>query len=77
MELPEGRLAILVAAIGESLTGDMPGGMVADGDGLALTTRRGRLRLVEVKPAGGRAMTGAEYRRGRPAVLGWTVDRAS
>ena len=77
MELTDGRLAVLVAALGESVAGDTRGAMVADGDGLALATGRGRLRLVEVKPAGGRAMTGAEYRRGRPAVLGWAVDRTS
>ena len=74
VELEGGRLAVLVAAIGESVPGDAPGAMVADGDGLALATSRGRLRLLEVKPAGGRAMTGVEYRRGHPAVLGWTVD---
>ena len=33
----------------------------------------GRLRLLEVQPAGGRAMSAAELRRGRPAFAGATV----
>ena len=33
----------------------------------------GRLRLLEVQPAGGRVMSGAAYRRGRPGLLGSRV----
>ena len=38
--------------------------LVADGDGLALLTAAGRLRLLEVQPAGRTRMSGADYRRG-------------
>ena len=41
------------------------GELVAVGDGLALRTSLGLLRLDEVQPAGGRRMDGAAYRRGR------------
>lgn len=71
--LPEGRLAILRAAVADAAVEDVPGTLVADGIGLALTTRSGRLLLLEVRPAGGRAMDGAAFRRGRPAVIGTRV----
>ena len=73
VDLEEGRLAVLAAAVGESLGGDLPGAIVADGDGLAVATSRGRLRLVDVKPAGSRAMTGAAFRRGHPDAIGQVV----
>jgi methionyl-tRNA formyltransferase len=38
--------------------------------GLALTTSDGQLALVEVQPAAGRRMTGAELLRGRPSLVG-------
>ena len=40
------------------------GSLVPAGEALALQTSAGRLRLDEVQPAGGRRMSGAEYRRG-------------
>ena len=46
-----------------------PGTIVADGDGLALVTAQGALRLLRVQLAGGRAMSSAELRRGRPALV--------
>lgn len=70
-----GRLAILRAAISsasadEAPTG-VPGTLVADGSGLALVAGDGALlRLTEVQPAGGRAMDGAAFRRGRPGLVG-------
>ena len=48
-----------------------------DDGGLALATRDGRLLLAEVQPAGGRPMTGDEFVRGRPAILGQAVRLAS
>ena len=55
-----------------AIEGDAPasssaaeGELVAVGDGLALRTSLGLLRLDEVQPAGGRRMDGAAYRRGR------------
>jgi methionyl-tRNA formyltransferase len=68
-----GRLAVLRAAVGPGDAGDRPGLIVADGPGLALATADGRLRLLEVRPAGGRAMDGSAYRRGRPAAVGARV----
>lgn len=70
------RLAVLRAAVAESLPEDMPGRLVGDGPGLALTTIDGRLRLLEVRPAGGRPMPADAYRRGRPRVVGAVVPRA-
>ena len=56
--------------------GAAPGTLVAMGDGLALVVGDGRLRLVEVQPAGGRRMTGAELRRGQPALVGSRIADA-
>ncbi len=73
VDLPGGRLAVLRAAVGEGAGADEAGTVVADGRGIALATPTGRLSLVEVRPAGGRAMDGAAYRRGHPAVVGARV----
>jgi len=73
MEVPSGRLAILRAAVTASAAEDVPGTLVAAGPGLALATASGRLLLVEVRPAGGRPMDGAAYRRGHPAAVGSRV----
>jgi methionyl-tRNA formyltransferase len=73
METAGTRLAVVRAAAVESLPGDTPGRLVADGDGLALATTEGRLRLLEVRPAGGRTMSAAELRRGRPALAGTAI----
>ena len=73
VELPEGRLAILRAAVADGAAEDLPGTLVAEGAGLALATGSGRLVLLEVRPAGGRPMDGAAFRRGRPAVIGSRV----
>ena len=73
LELPGGRLAVLRAAVVDAVAGDAPGTLVVDGDGLALATASGRLALLEVRPAGGRPMDGAAYRRGRPAAAGSRV----
>jgi methionyl-tRNA formyltransferase len=73
VDLADGRLAVLSATVGEGDPGDVPGVLVADGAGLALATGDGRLRLLAVRPAGGRPMDGTAYRRGRPAVIGARV----
>lgn len=73
VELSEGRLAVLRAAVAGAATGDQPGTLVAEGAGLALATGAGRLVLLEVRPAGGRSMDGAAYRRGHPAAVGSRV----
>jgi methionyl-tRNA formyltransferase len=73
LELPEGRLAVLRAAVADAVAGDVPGTLVAEGAGLALATAAGRLLLFQVQPAGGRSMDGAAYRRGRRATVGSRV----
>lgn len=72
-----GRLAILRAAVSQGRAGDRVGTLVADGDGLALVTSDGWLRLLEVQPAGGRPMPAAAFRRGHPTVLGSVVGGAA
>jgi methionyl-tRNA formyltransferase len=73
VEVPSGRLAVLRVAVGEPAAEDVPGTLVADGPGLALATGMGRLLLLEVRPAGGRPMDGAAYRRGHPGAVGSQV----
>jgi len=67
---PSGRLVILRAAAAPSEAGDRVGTLVPDGAGLALVTIEGRLRLLDVQPAGGLPMPAAAFRRGHPAILG-------
>jgi len=74
LELPTGRLTLLAAEAVEAGVGaEAAGSLVADGDGLALATSAGCLRLLEIQPAGGRSMTGSAYRRGHPTVVGQIV----
>jgi methionyl-tRNA formyltransferase len=68
-----GRVAVLRAEVATSLPGDLPGALEPDHGGLALTTAAGRLRLLEVRPAGGRAMSAADLKNGRPAIVGAPV----
>jgi methionyl-tRNA formyltransferase len=77
LETRSGRLAVLRGAVSEQVEGDRPGDLVPDGNGLALVAADGRLRLLEVQPAGGRPMSGAEYRRGHAGVLGQPVGGAA
>ncbi|MGZ3586256.1 MAG: methionyl-tRNA formyltransferase [Candidatus Limnocylindrales bacterium] len=53
-----------------SASGPPAGTFLADADGLLLQVGDGRLRLLEVQPAGGRRMSGAELHRGRPGLVG-------
>jgi methionyl-tRNA formyltransferase len=69
VETPIGRIAIIEAAVVAGEPGDEPGRLVADGDGLALASVDGRLRFLKVRPAGGRVMTAADYRRGAGRAL--------
>jgi methionyl-tRNA formyltransferase len=68
LDLPGGRLVVHAGHVEPSLSGDRRGAIVAHGKGLALATSDGRLVLDEVQPAGGRRMSGADLRRGRPAL---------
>jgi len=73
-ETADGRIvvwateAFMVAPDGP-VSDDRVGWLRADGDGLALATIDGRLRLLEVQPAGGRRMSAAALRRGRPGLV--------
>ena len=72
-ETTAGRLllwAVTVIGPADVPPGEAPGRLCADGNGLALVTADGGLRLLEVQPAGGRRMSGAELRRGRPGLVG-------
>ena len=70
VETEAGRLVVLRAAVGTRAAEDRTGELVADDSGLALVAADGRLRLLEVQPAGGRPMSGEAFRRGHPAVVG-------
>ncbi len=68
-----GRLIVRSASVGPSASIDEPGHLVADEDGLALTTTDGRLRLGQVQLEGRRAMDAPTLRRGAPALVGTSV----
>jgi methionyl-tRNA formyltransferase len=69
LETDAGRLVVLAASLGLEV-GEPAGRLVAAGPGLALATTGGLLVLDRVQPAGGRPMSGAELRRGRPGLVG-------
>jgi methionyl-tRNA formyltransferase len=73
VETAEGRLIVHAAQVAPSVPGDAPGQIEADGDGLALTTTDGRLRLTDVQLAGRRRTDAAALRRGAPALAGRPV----
>ena len=75
LDTAAGRLAVLAGSAAPVQPGDRPGVLVAHDDGLALVTIDGRLRLDRVQPAGGRPMSGPEFRRGRGRdLLGPRLD---
>lgn len=74
LEVGAGRIAVLQARTASAQAGDEPGRLVDDAvSGLALATTDGRLRLLEVQPAGGRPMAAAALVRGRPRLIGTRV----
>jgi methionyl-tRNA formyltransferase len=74
VETPSGgRLIVESATLAPATPGDIAGHLAADGDGLALTTSDGRLRLGLVRVAGRRSMTSADLRRGTPGLVGCAV----
>ena len=73
LDLPGGRVGVLDARVAPSADGDVPGRIVAGDEGPALATADGRLLLREVQPAGGRAMSGEAWLRGRPSIVGSDV----
>jgi methionyl-tRNA formyltransferase len=68
-EVPSGRFTVLRAGTAASAPDAVPGDLRPAGRGLALITADGALELLEVQPAGGRAMRGEELVRGRPGLL--------
>jgi methionyl-tRNA formyltransferase len=70
VETDAGRLLIWRAEAVASAADLSPGTICADGDGLAVATADGLLRLLDVQPAGGRRMDGAALRHGRPGLAG-------
>jgi methionyl-tRNA formyltransferase len=70
LDTPAGRLVIHKASVAPAEQGDMPGSLVAQGDGFALTTGDGRLVLDEVQLAGRRPLAGPDFLRGQRELLG-------
>ncbi len=68
LETSVGRLVVLGASVVPGVEGP-PGQLVAAGPGLALATTDGSLVLDQVQLAGGRPMSAAELRRGRPTIV--------
>lgn len=73
LETDLGRLIVHDAGPIPAEPGDTPGRIVDDGEGLALTTADGRLRLQRVQLAGRRPTDAASLRRGAPALVGQAV----
>jgi methionyl-tRNA formyltransferase len=68
-----GRLIVRSATVGPSASIDGPGHLVADDDGLALTTVDGRLRFGQVQLEGRRTMDAPTLRRGAPGLVGASI----
>ena len=73
VETAAGRMAVHRASVRPSAPGDEAGTLVAEGAGLALATGDGRLVLDEVQLAGRRPLSGAEFVRGHPELIGTAV----
>jgi methionyl-tRNA formyltransferase len=73
VETTEGRLIVHAARATVGAMSDQPGRIEADGEGLALTTADGRLRLIEVQLAGRRRTDAPSLRRGSPGLAGRPV----
>jgi methionyl-tRNA formyltransferase len=74
LETPEGRVIVWEARPLEAGASRRAGTLLRlPANRLAVTAQDGLLELLEVQPAGGRRMTGAELLRGRPALAGAPV----
>lgn len=69
LETTAGRLGVLAAEVEALDLGGEPGRLLGDGRSLAITTGAGRLRLVRVRPEGGKEMDPLAFLNGRPAFL--------
>lgn len=74
VDTAHGRLIVHEATVVVAAPGDEPGRLVADGNGLALTTSSGRLRLVRAQLAGRRVTDATSLRRGAPGLVGLAVE---
>jgi methionyl-tRNA formyltransferase len=72
----ENRLQIMATKfIDANPAGETPGTVLAvDADGIVVSAGKGKLRLVRVKPANGRAMPAADYARGHRLAPGERLD---
>lgn len=70
LDTEAGRLLVHEAHADDARPADEPPALVEHDDGLAIVTVAGRLVLDRVQPAGGRAMSGAEFARGHRGLLG-------
>jgi methionyl-tRNA formyltransferase len=74
IETPVGRVIVWDAQPLEAGASRHPGTLLRlPANRLALTAQDGMLELLEVQPAGGRRMTGAELLRGRPQLAGAVI----
>ena len=73
IDTPNGRIIVWRAAVGAGANAPAGTLIALEGGRPALATTLGLLELVEVQPAGGRRMTGAELLRGRPTLVGALV----
>jgi methionyl-tRNA formyltransferase len=77
VETAAGRLKVLRAGVAPAAGEVAPApGMFGPGPGLRLHTADGDLVILEVQPAGGRAMSGEDLVLGRPALPGSRVVAA-
>jgi methionyl-tRNA formyltransferase len=74
LEVGGQRLGVLEAALSAGGPDDQAGHLLADDDGIAIGTASGRLRLLVVQPAGGRPMSGPEFRRGHATLVGQPLN---
>jgi methionyl-tRNA formyltransferase len=70
LETTAGKLGVLEAEVESLDLGGEPGHFLGGHGRLAVTTADGRLRLVRVRPEGGKPMDAAAFLNGRPAFLG-------
>jgi methionyl-tRNA formyltransferase len=78
VETQLGRVKILDARPLDAGSSRTPGQLIRlPANRLALAARDGLLELVDVQPAGGRRMSGAELLRGRPTLAGSMVLESS
>jgi methionyl-tRNA formyltransferase len=71
-----GRFTVWRAVV-HGRSAEPPGTLVRSGEGVAIVASGGLLELVEVQPAAGRRMSGAELVRGRPELVGSRVSEGS